>query len=69
MIKRREEAKLGVTFLVWWFIWKERNHRIFYGRCLIANQVASMVSTSDLQIFGVGLEGIQVGEINLLTAA
>jgi hypothetical protein len=27
--KKEKQQKLGITFMIWWMIWKERNRRIF----------------------------------------
>jgi hypothetical protein len=40
---KEKKQKLGVTFMVWCMIWKERNRRIFEERCLSAHQVATLV--------------------------
>jgi hypothetical protein len=39
-IKRK---RLGIFFIFWWGIWKERNRRVFEAREILASRIASKI--------------------------
>jgi hypothetical protein len=44
-----EEEKLGVLFMYWWFLWKERNRRIFDQESRSSLQTARLI-IDDVQL-------------------
>jgi hypothetical protein len=40
---KERKAKMGILFMFWWAIWKERNRRIFDNKELSAIQLADLI--------------------------
>jgi hypothetical protein len=53
--KKEKKRKLGILFICWWMLWKERNRRIFEDKELAAGRLAGLMQeeiTLQLSVLG-----------------